>query len=291
MRDERDGPGPAENGKTWDLVIDADRRTCSWRPREIWQYRDLLWLFVRRDIVAFYKQTILGPAWLAIQPILTALIYMLVFGRIADLSTDGLPQFLFYLAGVTLWNYFAECLGKTATVFRDHSPLFSKVYFPRLIAPVSIVISNLFRFGIQFSLFLLVLGWYLWRGEVAMNLAVLMLPLVIFNMAMLGLSMGLIVSALTTKYRDLIFLLQFGIQLLMFATPVIYPASQMPESIRALLSWNPLFPLFELVRYGFLGAGSVTVLGMIYSMFFAVVSLLVAVGVFGRVEQTMMDTV
>lgn len=290
-QDQRDGPDRADAGADWDLVIDADRRGHGLQPRLIWQYRDLLLLFVRRDIVAFYKQTILGPAWLAIQPILTALIYWLVFGRIAGLSTDGRPPFLFYLLGVTLWNYFSESFSKTASVFRDQAALFSKVYFPRIIAPLSVVISNLFRFAIQFVLLLIVLAWYLWGDAVAMNWTVLLLPLVICNMALLGLSMGLIVSSLTTKYRDLMFLLQFGIQLLMFATPVIYPASQMSASLQAVLSWNPLYPLFELTRHGLLGAGSVSLPGMVYATLFAVGSLLAAASVFGKVERTMMDTV
>ena len=275
----------------WDLYIDAQQSMYSIRWAELWNYRDLLYLFVRRDIVSFYKQTILGPLWLAIQPILTTLMYMLVFGQIAQLSTDGIPQLLFYLSGVTFWNYFSECFNKTATVFRDNAPLFGKVYFPRIIAPASIVVSNLFRFAIQFALLLVALGWYVSKGEVTPNFAVCLFPLVVFDMAIIGLSMGMVFSALTSKYRDLVFLLQFGVQLLMYATPVIYPASQIPDGARSVLSWNPLYPLFETTRYGFLGAGDATAGGMIYSTLFAVVLFIVASMIFHRVERTFMDTV
>ena len=285
--DQRVGVGDGD----WDLCIDANQSSYSVQLGELWRYRDLLYLFVRRDIVSFYKQTILGPLWLAIQPVLTTLIYMLVFGRIANLKTDDLPQVLFYLSGVTLWNYFSECFNKTATVFRDNAPLFGKVYFPRVIAPASIVVSNLFRFAIQFLLFLVGLAWYLSAGEVNPNWMVLLFPVVVFDMAVIALSMGMIFSALTTKYRDLVFLLQFGVQLLMFATPVIYPASQMPDSIRSVLSWNPLYPLFETTRYGFLGAGDATLWGMVYATVFAMLSFLLAVVIFGRVERSFMDTV
>jgi lipopolysaccharide transport system permease protein len=275
----------------WDLCIDAQRVSRSWQLAELWRYRDLLYLFVRRDIVAFYKQTLLGPLWLAIQPVLTTVVYMLVFGQIAGLSTDGLPQLLFYLSGVTLWNYFAECLSKTATVFRDNAPLFGKVYFPRIIAPVSIVVSSLFRFAIQFSLFLGALVWYLWWGTVSTNWVALVFPLVLFDMALIGLSLGMIVSSLTSKYRDLIFLLQFGVQLLMFATPVIYPASEMSPSVRSVLAWNPLYPLIETTRYGFLGAGDATAGGIIYATMFALIACTLATLLFHRVERTLMDTV
>jgi len=289
--DKTAGEGRFADREEWDLCINADRPSYSLQFAEIWRYRDLLYLFVRRDIVSFYKQTILGPLWLAIQPILTTMIYMLVFGKIAGLPTDGIPQFLFYLCGITLWNYFSECFNKTATVFRDNAPLFGKVYFPRIIAPASIVVSNLFRFAIQFTLFLIACGWYLSQGDIAPNAVALLFPVVVFDMAVIGLSMGMIFSALTSKYRDLIFLLQFGVQLLMFATPVVYPASQMSEGVRSVLAWNPLFPLFEVTRFGFLGAGSASVTGMIFSTLFALISFVFATFLFNRVERTFMDTV
>ena len=293
MCDQNTAASTGDGTGNWDLYIDADRSTrpLSDRLSELWKYRDLLFLFVRRDIVAFYKQTILGPLWFAIQPILTTLIYVLVFGQIAKLSTDGLPQILFYLSGVTLWNYFSECLNKTATVFRDNAPVFSKVYFPRIIAPASIVVANLFRFAIQFGLFLLVWGWFVARGDISPNWWVLAFPLIVVDMAVIGLAMGMIVSALTSKYRDLVLLLQFGLQLLMFASPVVYPASEIPERIRTILVWNPLLPLFETARYGFLGAGDISIVGIAYATVFAIAALGVASTVFHRIEQTFMDTV
>lgn len=263
----------------------------SLRLEEVWRYRDLLYLFTKRDIVSFYKQTILGPIWFFIQPIFTTLVYILVFGKIAGLSTDGLPQVLFYLCGITFWNYFSECFNKTATVFKDNSALFGKVYFPRIISPLSIVISNLLRFAIQFMLFLVFFVWYWAKGDVQPNSAILLFPIIVFTMALIGLGFGMLFSAITTKYRDMVFLLTFGVQLLMYATPVIYPFSQMPESVAKYLAWNPLTPLFEATRYGFLGAGYFTFTGVAYSFVFAVVVFLVSTMVFNRVERTFMDTV
>ncbi len=281
----------ASDEKQWDLVISPHSSVFMLNLGDVWRYRDLLYLFSHRDIVSFYKQTILGPIWFFIQPIFTTLIYVMVFGQIAKLSTDGAPQILFYMAGITLWNYFAECFNKTATVFRDNASLFGKVYFPRLITPLSIVLSNLIRFGIQFCLFALFLLWYVLTGKVHPNSVALLLPLTIAIMATIGLAFGMFFSALTTKYRDMVFLLQFGVQLLMYATPVIYPASQMPSSIAAVLAWNPLAPLFEATRYGFLGAGSFSMLGIMYSAVFAVAAFVFSTVIFNQVERTFMDTV
>lgn len=258
---------------------------------DIWRYRDLLFLFVHRDIVAFYKQTILGPLWFFIQPLLTTVIYLIVFGQIAGIPTDGIPQVLFYLSGITLWNYFSDSFVKTATTFRDNSDLFSKVYFPRILSPLSIILSNLTRFGLQLLLFLLMLVYYVSLGEAKPNAFALCLPVTIAIMAMLGLAFGMFFSAMTAKYRDLVFLLQFGIQLLMYATPVIYPTSEIPSGIASVLQWNPLAPLFELTRYGFLGAGNVTLGDMAYSFAFALISLFISLIVFNQVQRTSMDTV
>lgn len=275
----------------WDLVIEPHSSLFSLQLGEVWRYRDLLYLFTRRDIVSFYKQTILGPIWFFIQPIFTTLVYVLVFGKIAGLSTDGLPQILFYLAGITLWNYFSECFNKTATVFKDNAALFGKVYFPRIISPLSIVISNLLRFAIQFTLFLVIFFWYWANGEIRPNSAVLLFPIIVATMATMGLGFGMLFSAMTTKYRDMVFLLTFGVQLLMYATPVIYPFSQMPSSVAKYLAWNPLAPLFEATRYGFLGAGNFTAGGILYSLAFAACTFLISTIVFNRVERTFMDTV
>lgn len=258
---------------------------------DVWRYRDLLFLFVRRDIVAFYKQTILGPLWFFIQPIFTTLMYMLVFGQIAGLSTDGLPQVLFYLCGVTFWNYFSECFMKTATVFNDNAHLFGKVYFPRIITPLAIVLSNLVRFVIQFGLFLICMGWFLFTGEIHPNSSMLLFPVLVAIMATLGLGFGMLFSAMTTKYRDLVFLLQFGVQMLMYATPVIYPSTQIPARFAPILSWNPLTPIFEAARYGFLGAGSFSAAGLAYSAVFAALIFLFSAFIFNRVEKTFIDTV
>jgi lipopolysaccharide transport system permease protein len=215
----------------------------------------------------------------------------MVFGQIAQLSTDGAPQVLFYMAGITLWNYFSECFNKTATVFRDNANLFGKVYFPRLITPFSIVLSSLMRFGIQFCLFFVVLAGYVAFGKAQPNAVALLLPVTILIMATMGLAFGMLFSALTTKYRDMVFLLQFGVQLLMYATPVIYPTSQMPPRIAAVLAWNPLASLFEATRYGFLGTGTFSMSGIAYSAIFAFTAFLVSTVIFNRVERTFMDTV
>lgn len=281
----------AFDNEDWDLVIEPRSLPFSLQWGEIWRYRDLLYLFTRRDIVSFYKQTILGPIWYFIQPIFTTLVYVLVFGKIAGLSTDGLPPILFYLCGITFWNYFSECFNKTATVFKDNAALFGKVYFPRIISPLSIVLSNLVRFAIQFTLFLSATVWYWTQGDIHPNAAVLLLPVVVFTMAVMGLGFGMLFSALTTKYRDLVFLLTFGVQLLMYATPVIYPFSQMPNSVAKYLAWNPLAPLFEATRYGFLGAGNYTAASLAYSFVFAIAILLFSTVVFNRIERTFMDTV
>jgi lipopolysaccharide transport system permease protein len=284
-------PPNSDDSEQWDLIIEPHSSLLSLQLGEVWRYRDLLYLFTRRDIVSFYKQTILGPIWFFIQPIFTTLVYVLVFGNIAGLSTDGLPQVLFYLCGVTFWNYFSECFNKTATVFKDNAQLFGKVYFPRLISPLSIVASNLMRFGIQFTLFLTFFVGYWARGEIQPNAAAFLFPVVVFTMAAMGLGFGMLFSAMTTKYRDMVFLLQFGVQLLMYATPVIYPASQMPPAVARYLAWNPLSPLFEATRYGFLGAGQFSIRGLMYSLTFAVVLFLCSTAVFNRVERTFMDTV
>lgn len=283
--------GAPPDDEHWDLVIRPHASLLSLQFGDVWRYRDLLYLFTRRDIVAFYKQTILGPLWFFIQPLFTTMVYVLVFGQIAKLSTDGAPQVLFYMCGIALWNYFSECFNKTATVFRDNASLFGKVYFPRIIAPLSIVLSNLVRFSIQLLLFLSFLAWYYCQGEIYPNAVVLLLPFTIVIMATMGLAFGMLFSALTTKYRDMVFLLQFGVQLFMYATPVIYPASQMPTNVANILQWNPLAPLFEATRYGFLGVGNYSLPGMCYSALVAFFSLLIASVIFNRVERTFMDTV
>lgn len=223
------------------MVIRPKRNWFDLRFGELWQYRDLVKLFVRRDFVAVYKQTILGPLWYLIQPLLTTLVFTVIFGNIAKLPTDGLPSFLFYLSGTVIWQYFAECLNKTSQTFISNAQLFGKVYFPRMAVPVSILLSNLITFAIQFGLFLCFVSYFLLNGtQVKPNLWILITPLLLFMMAGLGLGFGIIVSALTTRYRDLRFLVTFGVQLWMYATPVIYPISSVPEKYRFLIQASTL---------------------------------------------------
>ena len=248
-------------------------------------------MFVRRDFVANYKQTILGPVWFLLQPILTAITYILIFGRIAGLSTDGLPMMVFYLAGITIWNYFSETLTKTATVFKDNAQIFGKIYFPRLTMPLSIVISNLVRFLIQLFLFLMIWGYYVIKqGNIHPNYFILLTPLLIIMMGLLALGLGMVISAMTTRYRDLIHLLTFGIQLLMFATPVIYPLSSLPEKYRWIILANPMTPIVEKFRYAFLGSGSFSWLYLGYSFLITMLVLSIGAIVFNKVEKTFTDT-
>lgn len=261
--------------------------------KEIWRYRDLLVMFIKRDIVTQYKQTILGPTWYFIQPALTTIMYMVVFGGIAGISTDGLPQPLFYLAGIVLWQYFSECLNKTSATFTQNQHIFGKVYFPRLISPLSNVLSNLVRMSIQFLLFLIVYVYYVAVGvDVMPNAYALLLPLLIVMLAGLSLGFGIIISSMTTKYRDLTILFTFIVQLWMYATPVIYPLSTISnDKIRMLMGINPLTSIFEAFKYGMLGVGQFSWCGLGYSFGFMVVLLLVGVVVFNKVQRSFMDTV
>jgi lipopolysaccharide transport system permease protein len=276
----------------WTEIIRPQSSLLHLRLGELWRYRDLVLMFVRRDFVANYKQTILGPIWFFLQPLLTTITFVIIFGRVAKISTDGLPMILFYLAGITVWNYFAETLTKTATVFKDNAQMFGKVYFPRLTMPFSIVVSNLVRFAIQFLLFLMVWAYYLMATDAVHPTAVALLtPFLVLLMGGLSLGLGMIISALTTKYKDLIFLLTFGIQLLMYATPVIYPLSALPGKYRWLILANPVTPVVETFRYAFLGSGSFSWAYLGYSFGATVVILLLGTVVFNKVEKSFTDTV
>lgn len=259
--------------------------------KELWHYRDLLRMLVKKDYVTFYKQTILGPLWFFIQPLLTTLIFMVLFGQIAKLSTNGVPQLAFYLAGITLWNYFSEALTKTATVFKDQAPIMGKVYFPRLIMPLSIVCSGLMKLGIQFLLFVVVVVYYAYTGLIQPNWTVALTPFLVLMMAMLSLGLGMIFSALTTKYKDLVFLLTFGVQLLMYASPVVYGVSTVPAKWQWLMAYNPLTGLFEAFRYAYLGVGEWPMAAMGYTMAATSVIFLLGVFIFNKVEKSFMDTV
>jgi lipopolysaccharide transport system permease protein len=278
--------------KEWDLIIEPQSSLLELNLKDVWRYRDLLWLLVKRDFVSFYKQTILGPLWFFIQPLFTTIIFTFIFGKLAGLSTDGLPQPLFYMAGITAWNYFADCLTKTSTVFRDNANIFGKVYFPRLIMPLSIVVSNLVRFAVQMLLFFMMIGYYAYTGaNFHLNATVLLFPVLVLLMALLGLGLGLIITALTTKYRDLAFLITFGVQLMMYATTVIYPLSAAPSAYKWIIELNPMTGIIEAFRYGFLGEGSLTLQTLGYSVIFTLVSLFLGVIIFNKTEKTFVDTV
>ena len=283
---------PAGVEAPWDIVIGPGTAPLRRSLRELWRYRDLLLLLVRRDFVAFYKQTVLGPAWFFLQPIFAVGVFMLVFGNIAGLSTDGLPQPLFYLTGFICWSYFAECLTKTATVFRDNAHIFGKIYFPRLIVPLSLVVSNLARFGAQFLLLLVLMAYYaLTQASFAPSRWLLALPLLIACMAGLGLGLGLVVSALTTKYRDLAILLTFGVQLLMYATPVVYPLSALGGTMAAVVGLNPMTPVIEGMRLALLGSGTFGIGSLAYAVGGALVLLGLGLATHSRVERDFVDTI
>lgn len=284
---------PDSEDKDWSMIIEAQRGLLDLRLPELWRYKDLVMLFVRRDFVAVYKQTILGPLWYLIQPLLTTLTFTFIFGRIASLPTDGLPQFLFYMSGTVVWSYFASCLTKTSETFVQNANLFGKVYFPRLAVPVSILISNLVTFLIQFGMFLLFVMYFVLRGtSIHLNwLWIALSPILMLMMAGLGLGFGIIISSLTTKYRDLRFLVTFGVSLMMYATPVIYPVSAIHERFQWIILANPMTPIIETFRYAFLGAGTMDTGSLLYSFGFMLLVVIIGSIIFNRVEQTFMDTV
>lgn len=276
----------------WDLTIEPQSSLFKLNLKDVWRYRDLLWLFVKRDFVSFYKQTILGPLWFFIQPLFTTIIFTFIFGNLAGISTDGLPQPLFYMAGITAWNYFADCLTKTSTVFKDNANIFGKVYFPRLIMPLSIVASNLVRFIVQMILFMMMIAYYTIQGaNFHFTWAISLFPFLILLMALLGLGLGLIITALTTKYRDLAFLITFGVQLMMYATTVIYPLSAAPEKYKNLIALNPMTGVIEAFRFGFLGEGELTFQSLGYSTLVTLISLVLGVVIFNKTEKTFVDTI
>jgi len=281
-----------DNNGEWTSVIDSKSRWLDIDFRELWRYRDLVLLFVRRDFTAVYKQTVLGPLWFILQPLMTTLVFTVIFGNMAGLPTDGLPKVLFYLSGVVAWRYFADCLTKTSATLRSHSNIFGKVYFPRLAVPLSAVLSNLISFGLQFVIFLFFLAYYIWIGtDISPTGWVFIVPVLVLLMAMLGLGVGLLVTALTIRYRDLAFLVGFGVQLLMYASPVIYPMSMIPPQYRAYALLNPMTPIIETFRYAFLGRGTVSVEQLGVSAAIIVGILMLGLAVFSRVEKNFMDTV
>lgn len=275
----------------WTEIIDAKHAWFNLKLKEVWRYRDLVYMFVKRNFISSFKQTILGPLWFFISPILTTIVFVVIFGNIAKLSTDGIPQVLFYLSGITLWNYFSNCLTETSNVFKSNASIFGKVYFPRLVMPVTIILSNLMKFGVQFLLFLSIWGFYWYQGKISPNMWVMATPFLILLMAMFALGAGMIFSALTTKYRDLQMLLGFGVRLFMYATPVIYPFSLLTGVWRKMAVYNPLIGVFECFKYGWLGKGDFSAYTLGVSTFIIFVLLFIGAVVFNKVEKDFMDTV
>ena len=278
--------------KNWTTIIKPKTGWFDINLKELIQYKDLIVMFVKRDFKTMYKQTILGPLWIIINPLMTTLMYTIVFGNIANISTDGMPQILFYMLGTTVWTYFSTCLTKTSATFTGNAAIFGKVYFPRLVTPISIVVSGLINFAVQFVMFLgFMIYYYIIGATVCPNIYILMTPLLLVQLALLSLGFGVIISSLTTKYRDLAILVTFGVQLWMYATPVVYPASQIDGTLKTLMMLNPVSPIIEFFRYAFLGSGSIPWNFLGISIATTVVVLFIGVILFSRVEKTFMDTV
>ncbi|MGE0567974.1 MAG: ABC transporter permease [Bacteroidia bacterium] len=282
-----------ESNEHWDLIIKPQNKWYQIDLAAIWRYRDLLMLLVRRDFVSVYKQTILGPIWFFIQPILTTLTFTIIFGNLAKVSTDGIPPILFYTAGTILWNYFSECLTRTSGTFTANASVFGKVYFPRLVVPISVLISNLVKLAIQFVLFAIIwIYYYSQTNSINPNWTYLpLLPILILIMAGLGLGFGIFISSLTTKYRDFTFLISFGVQLMMYASPVVYPVSIIPEKYKFWILLNPVSSIIEAFKYIFIGQGYFSWNAIAYSTFFMFLLLMISVIIFNKVEKTFMDTV
>lgn len=274
------------------FIIKPKRSLWDVNLREIWQYRDLLMLLVKRDFISVYKQTILGPVWFFIQPLLTTVTFTIIFGMVAKIPTGGIPEILFYLTGITFWNYFSSCLTSTSNTFVSNASVFGKVYFPRLIVPLSVVISNLMKLAIQFVLLIIVWGYYLlFTDTIHPQISLAFMPVILLLFALMGLGFGLIFSAMTTKYRDLSFLIAFGVQLLMYASAVIYPVSVVAPEKQWILFLNPLIPLMEAIKFSFLGEGILDWAYVAYSSVFTIIVLVIGVLVFNKVEKGFIDTV
>ena len=281
------------NNESWDIIVKPTSKWYHLRLKEIVRYKDLLFLFVRRDFVSLYKQTILGPVWFFIQPIITSITFTIIFGNLAHISTDGMPQILFYMCGITIWNYFSDTLTKTSDTFGANSAIFGKVYFPRMIVPLSVVVSNLLKLGVQFFLFISVWLFFLGKGNTVIhpNATLLLIPFLIILIGFLGLSFGIIISSMTTKYRDLKFLITFGVQLLMYASPVVYPLSIVPEKYKWIILSNPVTSIIETFKYAFLGVGEFNWSHLFYSVSITIVLFFIGLVTFHKVEKSFMDTV
>ena len=278
--------------ENWSIVIRPKRKWLDVDLKGLWRYRDLYVMYIKRDFITLYKQTILGPLWFLIQPLFTTIVYMFIFGGLAGISTDGVPQPLFYMSGIMLWGYFSGSFTLCSNVFVSNAGLFGKVYFPRLIVPLSGITSNLFKIGIQLAMFVAIYVYFVMNGaNLAVSWSLCLFPLLVLMIAFHALSWGLIISSLTYKYRDLMQLVGFGLQLFMYATPIVYPLSAMPEKYKVFIELNPLTPIFETFRYGCTGCGSFDVGGLFYSAIFMMITLFFSVIVFNRVERNFMDTV
>lgn len=276
----------------WTTIIKPKTGWFDINLKELIQYKDLIVMFVKRDFKTLYKQTILGPLWIIINPLLTTIMFTVVFGNIANISTDGMPQIVFYMLGTTVWTYFSSCLTKTSVTFTENATIFGKVYFPRLVTPISTVISGLVNFGVQFLMFLGFMAYFMIKGSpIKPNLWILITPLLLVQLAILALGFGIIISSLTTKYRDLAVLVGFGVQLWMYATPIVYPASQINGTLRTLMMLNPVSPIVESFRYAFLGSGIIPWNYLGISIVTTLIVLFAGVVLFSKVEKTFMDTV
>lgn len=291
MSPEKD-PNNASS-ESWDLIISGKSNRFDLGLKDLWRYRDLLVLLVQRDFKAIYKQTILGPVWLFLQPIITSLMFTFIFGNIAKIGTDGMPKILFYLAGITLWTYFADCFNKTSTTFTANAAIFGKVYFPRLIIPLSVLASNLIKLAIQMTIFIGVWLYFLITNDVVQPRWDLMwmLPVLVVTMAGLGLGGGILISSLTTKYRDLVFLIGFGVQLLMYASSVVLPISSMSPKAQSVMLLNPVVSIIESFKFIFMGSGFFSWQWLGYSTLFMLLLLLFSTVIFNRTEKSFMDTV
>ena len=276
----------------WDLYIKPKRGWFNIEIGEIFRYKDLILLFVKRDFVTFYKQTILGPLWYIIQPLFNTLVFTLIFGKVAKIPTDGLPPFLFYLSGTVVWSYFSHCLNETSNTFTTNAEVFGKVYFPRIAVPISVALTAVFQFLIQFAIFLGFLSYFWYKGSnINPTIYIITLPLIVLHMAILSIGFGMMISALTAKYRDLAFAMSFMIQLWMYLTPIVYPLSQVPEKYRLFILINPMTAVVESFRGAFLGVNSITPQELLFSIFLSILFFISGIVIFSRVERTFMDTV
>lgn len=280
------------NQSNWSTVITSKKNLFSFNFKELWDYRDLIFIFARRDIISIYKQTILGPVWFLLGPLFTVFSYTFIFSEIAHLSTDGVPGPLFYLGGTTLWNYFQACFNGASSTFSANAGIFGKVYFPRLVTPISIVLSNFLKLALQFLVFIgFFLYYFFGNYNIVPNMTIFLVPLWVILMAMIATGTGIIISSMTTKYRDLNMLVSVGVMVLMYATPIMYPLSAIPELYKPFLAWNPISPLIEAFRFAFTSKGDFSIVGLLYSAIFGVFILLVGIVIFNRTEKTFMDTV